>query len=114
MLQKNIPSFTSFFIKNERDFLYNLSPELFKHEDFCLYIDWYIGAIQSYILLKYVFKDEKANNWNLIGNFLEDNDEDSFFDRRFLVYFVNKEFRGKVLFNILKYQIVYRKTLPFD
>lgn len=96
--QKKI-SFIDYFIKKEKEFLKQLSPQAFEHKDFRFYISWFVFAIDSSGSkednIVEQFKNHFCNNFEL--NII------------FLPYIVNDNFRKIVIVDIDKYKSKYKK-----
>lgn len=104
MKAKNNIKFIDFFIKKEKDFLFNLNTEAFYNKDFKFYIGWFIYAIDDYTREKYDIEKRFiyffTNNFNL--NII------------FIVYIMSGNFRQRVINDIIEYKKKYRKDHIYD
>lgn len=104
MKTNNNTKFIDFFIKKERNFLFNLNAEAFYHKDFKFYIGWFIYAIDDYTREEYDIKERFiyffTNNLNL--------------DIIFFIYIMSGDFRQRVINDIKEYKSQYGKEHIYD
>lgn len=104
MKTKNNNKFINFFIKKEKKFLVNLNAEAFYNKDFKFYIEWFIYAIDDYTREEYNIEEKFiyffTNNFNL--NII------------FIIYIMSKDFRQRVMKDIIEYKNKYGKEHIYD
>lgn len=104
MKTKNDIKFIDFFINKEKNFLYRLNEQAFNSKDFDFYIKWFICSIYDYMQKEYDIEEKFifffTNNFSL--------------NIRFSAYIMNKNFRQRVMNDIIEYKNKYGKEHIYD